>query len=100
MGTELIAKTANIKDAECDRCNVYATICDAQSNCCDAGDLNTQHDDFLRNEMDLFTSIGDCQGFSLDPTHDLTMTVRHNQDDAWYGDWIRVIFQRDVQNLH
>jgi len=94
--TELIAKTANRKDAECDKCNVYATICDAQNNCCDAGDLNTQHDDFLRGEMDLFTSIGACQGFSVDPTHDLTMTVRHNQKDAWYGDWIRVILSNGM----
>jgi len=67
-------------------------ICDSELNCCNAGELDSDRDDFNHGHVDVFWGGGirECQEYELASGNAL-MVVTHNGIDMWKGDWIRII---------
>ena len=65
-------------------------ICDSELNCCNAGELDSDRDDFNHGHVDVFWGGGirECQEYELSSGNAL-MVVTHNGIDMWKGDWIR-----------
>ena len=68
-------------------------VCDTDLNCCDAGELDSDRDDFNHGHVDVFfgNGIRDCKDFEMAPGNAI-MIVTHNGIDAWKGDWIRCLY--------
>ena len=65
-------------------------ICDSTLTCCNAGELETDRNDFNKGYIDVFygNQIREC--FEFDMTEgNAIMIATHNGWDAWKGDWIR-----------
>ena len=69
---------------------IVAEICDSSLYCCNAGELDTDRDDFNKGHVDVFygRQIGECEGWELGEGPAL-MIVTHQGMDAWKGDWTR-----------
>merc|ERR1719367_1792392 len=67
-------------------------ICDTGLNCCNAGALDSDRDDFNKGHVDVFFGgmIRECDGAGMAEGSAL-LIVTHNGIDAWKGDWIRLI---------
>ena len=65
-------------------------ICDSELNCCNAGELDSDRDDFNHVLVHVFWGGGirECQEYELASGNAL-MVVTHNGIDMWKGDWIR-----------
>ena len=65
-------------------------ICDTDLNCCNAGTLDSDRDDFNKGHVDVFygNMINGCEETVLSEGPAL-MIVTHNGIDGWKGDWIR-----------
>jgi len=67
-------------------------ICDTSLNCCHAGEIDSDRDDFNKGHVDVFFGgmIRDCDGLELADGAAL-LIVTHNGLDGWKGDWIRIV---------
>ena len=65
-------------------------ICDSTLTCCNAGELDTDRNDFNKGYVDVFygNQIRECLEFNMADGNAI-MIVTHNGWDAWKGDWIR-----------
>merc|ERR1711915_483611 len=93
MGTKIQLETARVTNADCD-CDIFARVCDADGNCCNAGQLdNPKIDDFEKGEVNTFSGsrIGQCNMFQIGRLP-LTVKVTHGNTDGWRGQWLRVHF--------
>jgi len=72
-------------------------ICDAELNCCNAGGLDSNGDDFQKGFVDVFygSAIGECDGADIGDGAAI-MIVTHDGIDAWLGEWIRVILDDGI----
>ena len=66
-------------------------VCDSTLTCCNAGELETDRNDFNKGYIDVFYGgqIRDCSEFTLADGNAL-MIVTHQGLDAWKGEWIRL----------
>ena len=66
------------------------TICDSNLNCCDAGELDSDRNDYNWGHVDVFwgSYIGECLEYEVADGPALMM-IAHVGIDAWKGDWIR-----------
>jgi len=67
-------------------------ICDTGLNCCHAGQLDSDRDDFNKGHVDVFYGgmIQNCDGAELADGGAL-LVVTHNGLDGWKGDWFRIV---------
>merc|ERR1712098_480588 len=96
-GTQIITKTSNLVEAECDDCAISAEICDSIGNCCKTGSLDNEHDNLMRGAQDIFArDMDQCSSTILDPEHQLTLTIKHTGEDGWTGEWVRVMLDNGM----
>ena len=67
-----------------------AEICDSNLLCCNAGNLDSDRDDFNKGHVDVFygVQIRECSDFEMGDGGAI-MIITHNGIDAWKGDWLR-----------
>ena len=73
-------------------------ICDSTLTCCNAGELDTDRNDFNKGYVDVFygNQIRECLEFNMADGNAI-MIVTHNGWDAWKGDWIRYIHTINIR---
>ena len=65
-------------------------ICDTGLNCCNAGNIDSDRDDFNKGHVDVFYGgmIRECEGTEMADGAAI-LIVTHNGIDGWKGEWIR-----------
>merc|ERR1712066_1124533 len=83
---QIITKTSNMGEAECDDCAISAEICDSIGNCCKTGSLDNKHDNLMRGAQDIFArDMDQCSS-----------TIKHTGEDGWTGEWVRVMLDNGM----
>lgn len=90
---EMQVKTDTEPDSEMDNGGfLHMAIC-GTTQCCQMINLDTQFNDFQQGAVDSFVGqyLQNCDNFELEDDSLKALLVTHRGDDAWNGEWIRIL---------